>query len=229
MKTPQGNRKTFQTDPGTLSLAEQAYRQLEEMIVTLVLPPGGDPVRGDPERPSRGSAGPRSGRRSSAWSTRDWSPACRARGLIVRDMKVEDQFTLLEVLRPLDRLIAAKAAQWAMEPQREALRACAVAMAEAARARNLHAFLQCDQACDMIVYQAARNPLRHRHRHPPSNSHCRRFWCSFSRDGDLDQVAKLHIDLMKVVADGEAAKAELASDALISYLEGFTKAVLGIR
>jgi DNA-binding GntR family transcriptional regulator len=227
MKTPQGNRKTFQTDPGTLSLAEQAYRQLEEMIVTQVLPPGAtlseatlSALTGIGRTPIREAL--------KRLEHQGLVTSMPRKGLIVRDMKVEDQFTLLEVLRPLDRLIAAKAAQWAMEPQREALRACAVAMAEAAGARNLHAFLQCDQACDMIVYQAARNPFAI-DIVTPLYSHCRRFWCSFSRDGDLDQVAKLHVDLMTFVADGDAAKAELASDALISYLEGFTKAVLGIR
>ena len=227
MKTRPGSPPPFQAARVQPGLAEQAYRQLEEMIVTLVLPPGAilseatlSGLTGIGRTPIREAL--------KRLEHQGLVTSMPRKGLIVRDMKVEDQFTLLEVLRPLDRLIAAKAAQWAMEPQREALRACAVAMAEAAGARNLHGFLQCDQACDMIIYQAARNPFAI-DIVTPLYSHCRRFWCSFSRDGDLDQVAKLHTELMTSVADGEPAKAELASDALISYLEGFTKAVLGIR
>ena len=227
MKTRSGSRKAFQPDPDPLSLAEQAYRQLEEMIVTLVLPPGA--TLSEATLSARTGIGRTPIREAlKRLEHQGLVTSLPRKGLIVRDMKVEDQFTLLEVLRPLDRLIAAKAAQWAMEPQRAALRDCAEAMAEAARTRDLHGFLQCDQQCDMIIYQAARNPFAI-DIVTPLYSHCRRFWCSFSRDGDLDEVARLHGDLMRAVAAGEPARAEAASDALIGYLEGFTKAVLGIR
>jgi DNA-binding GntR family transcriptional regulator len=226
MKTRQGNRKAPQIDASPLSLAEQAYRQLEEMIVTLVLPPGA--TLSEASLSARTGIGRTPIREAlKRLEHQRLVTSMPRKGLIVRDMKVEDQFTLLEVLRPLDRLIASKAAQWAMESQREGLRACAAAMAEAAGNRDLHAFLQCDQACDVIIYQAARNPFAI-DIVTPLYSHCRRFWCSFSRDGDLDQVARLHVDLMTAVAEGEPARAEAASDALIGYLEGFTKAVLGI-
>ena len=47
------------------------------------------------------------------------------KGLIVREMKVEDQFALLEVLRPVDRLVAAKAARLAQAARpRRARRYC---------------------------------------------------------------------------------------------------------
>ena len=226
MKTRPGSHPPFRAERLQPSLADQAYRQLEEMIVTLVLPPGA--ILSEATLAVRTGIGRTPIREAlKRLEHQGLVTSMPRKGLIVRDMKVEDQFTLLEVLRPLDRLIASKAAQWAMEPQREALRACARNMAQAAGNRDLHAFLKCDQECDAIIYQAARNPFAI-DIVTPLYSHCRRFWCSFSRDGDLDQVANLHAKLMDCVADGEAAKAEAASDALINYLEGFTKAVLGI-
>jgi len=140
---------------------------------------------------------------------------------------VEDQFTLLEVLRPLDRLIAQKAAHWATDAQRAALRACALGMTKAAEAKELHRFLKFDQECDEIIYQAARNPFAI-DIVTPLYSHCRRFWCSFSRDGDLARVALLHAGLMEAVAAGDPDRAAVASDALINFLEAFSRAVLGL-
>jgi DNA-binding GntR family transcriptional regulator len=208
------------------SLAGQAYHLLEEMIVTLVLPPGA--TLSEASLSARTGIGRTPIREAlKRLEHQGLVTSMPRKGLIVRDMKVEDQFTLLEVLRPLDRLIAVKAAQWAMEPQREALRACAGTMAEAAVNRDLHAFLKCDQECDAIIYQAARN-------HfavdivTPLYSHCRRFICSYGRDGDLGQVASLHWELMNSVADGDADRAGAASDALIAHLEAFSKSVLGL-
>jgi len=213
-------------DPGAGgSLAEQAFRLLEEMIVALELPPGAtlseaslSQKTGFGRTPIREAL--------KRLEHQGLVTSMPRKGLIVRDMKVEDQFTLLEVLRPLDRLIAVKAAQWILEPQRAALRACAAAMAAAAAGRDLHAFLKCDQECDAIIYQAARNPFAIEIV-TPLYSHCRRFWCSFSRDGDLAQVAGLHGDLMRAVADGHPERAAAASDALVAHLERFTRSILG--
>jgi DNA-binding GntR family transcriptional regulator len=209
------------------SLAGQAYHLLEEMIVTLVLPPGA--TLSEAILSARTGIGRTPIREAlKRLEHQGLVTSLPRKGLIVRDMKVEDQFTLLEVLRPLDRLIAIKAAQWVLEPQREALRACAAAMRKAAAERNLHAFLRCDQECDAIIYEAARN-------HfaidivTPLYSHCRRFWCSFGRDGQLVQVAELHQDLMDAVADGDPDRAAAASDALIDHLEAFSRGVLGFR
>jgi DNA-binding GntR family transcriptional regulator len=208
------------------SLAGQAYHLLEEMIVTLVLPPGA--TLSEATLSARTGIGRTPIREAlKRLEHQGLVTSMPRKGLIVRDMKVEDQFTLLEVLRPLDRLIAIKAAQWAMESQRESLRACMAAMREAAAARDLVAFLKHDQECDAIIYQAARN-------HfaidivTPLYSHCRRFMCSFGRDGDLGRLSDLHCDLMNAVADSDPDRAAAASDALIAHLEAFSKSVLGL-
>jgi len=206
----------------TGSLAEQAYRQLEEMIVTLALPPGASlseailsAKTGIGRTPIREAL--------KRLEHQGLVTSMPRKGLIVRDMRVEDQLALLEVLRPLDRLIACKAAKWANASQREALRRVAEAMVQAAAAGELHQFLLFDQECDRIIYETARNPFAI-DIVTPLYSHSRRYWCSFSQPGDLVRLAKCHGEVMKAVAEGSEDKAAVASDALIDYLEAFTKA-----
>ena len=208
------------------SLALQAYRLLEEMIVTLVLAPGA--TLSEATLSARIGIGRTPIREAlKRLEHQGLVTSMPRKGLIVRDMKVEDQFTLLEVLRPLDRLIAAKAAHWATDTQRAALRACSKAMVAAAAANDQNQFLYCDQECDAVIYQAARNPFAIEIV-TPLYSHCRRFWSSFSRARDLVQVAALHATLMEAVAEGDSERAAAGSDALISYLEAFSRAVLGL-
>lgn len=210
----------------TGSLADQAYRQLEEMIVTLVLPPGAS--LSEAILSARTGIGRTPIREAlKRLEHQGLVTSMPRKGLIVRDMKVEDQLALLEVLRPLDRLIASKAARWANASQREALRGVADAMVQAAADGDLHAFLQCDQDCDRIIYEAARNPFAI-DIVTPLYSHSRRFYCSFGQPDDLTRMAKLHADVMSAVAEGSETKASGASDALIDHLEAFTRAAVGL-
>lgn len=208
------------------SLAEQAYRQLEEMIVTLVFPPGVSlseailsAKTGIGRTPIREAL--------KRLEHQGLVTSMPRKGLIVRDMRVEDQLALLEVLRPLDRLIAGKAARWANAAQRAALRLCGESMEQAAAASDLHQFLRFDQECDRIIYEAARNPFAI-DIVTSLYSHSRRFWCSFSQPGDLLRLADCHGLVMKAVADGSDEQAATASDALIDYLEAFSKAAVGL-
>jgi DNA-binding GntR family transcriptional regulator len=204
----------------------QAYHQLEEMIVTLVLPPGASlseailsTKTGIGRTPIREAL--------KRLEHQGLVTSIPRKGLIVRDMRVEDQFALLEVLRPLDRLIACKAAKWANASQREALRLVADSMVQAAEAGDVHRFLLYDQECDRIIYETARNPFAI-DIVTPLYSHSRRFWCSFSRPGDLAKLANHHADVMKAVAEGSEERAAVASDTLIDYLEAFSKAAIGL-
>ncbi len=218
--------KTRQASQETGSLAERAYLQLEEMIVTLVLPPGASlseailsAKTGIGRTPIREAL--------KRLEHQGLVTSIPRKGLIVRDMRVEDQFALLEVLRPLDRLIACKASRRISAAQRDALRLCADAMVKAAAAEDIHRFLLFDQECDRIIYEAARNPFAS-DIVTPLYSHSRRFWCSLQRPGDLATLANHHAEVMKAVADGSEEKAAAASDALIDYLEAFSRASIGL-
>ena len=218
------NLQVSPQEPG--SLADQAYHQLEEMIVTLVLPPGASLSEAIlSEKTGIGRTPIREALKRL--EHQGLVTSMPRKGLIVRDMRVEDQLALLEVMRPLDRLINSKAARWAHDAQREALRLVAEAMVQAAATGDLHAFLLCDEECDRIIYEISRNPFII-DVVTPLYSHSRRFWCSFSQPSDLARMAELHADVMRAVADGSEEKAAAASDALIDYLEAFSKAAVGL-
>jgi DNA-binding GntR family transcriptional regulator len=223
-KSPSSKNRPAPKELG--SLAEQAYIQLEEMIVRLMLPPGASlseailsAKTGIGRTPIREAL--------KRLEHQGLVTSIPRKGLIVRDMRVEDQFALLEVLRPLDRLIACKAARRITPAQSDALKLFAESMKEAALAEDLHRYLLFDQEFDRILHDAARNTFAS-DIVTPLYSHSRRFWCSFQRPGDLAKLANHHAEVMLAVAEGNEEKAAAASDALIDYVEAFSKAAIGL-
>jgi DNA-binding GntR family transcriptional regulator len=208
------------------SLAQQAYLILEEMIVTLALAPG--------TSFSEAGLGARTGfgrtplrEALKKLESQGLVITLPRKGLMVRDLKIEDILSILEVLRPLDRLLAIKAARWATPLQRRTLARLATDIRAAAAAEDQVAYLHHDRACDQIIYEAARNPLAadlvtHLY------THSRRFWYAFNHDRGLEPYAKLHADLLVAVADGEEEGAARASDALIAHLETSAKSAVGL-
>jgi DNA-binding GntR family transcriptional regulator len=96
MRYPRDAALESQPGGGSPSLAEQAYRKLEEMIVTLELPPGAtlseaslSQKTGFGRTPIREAL--------KRLEHQGLVTSMPRKGLIVRDMKVEDQFTLVEV------------------------------------------------------------------------------------------------------------------------------------
>lgn len=208
------------------SLAEQAFRRLEEMIVTMELAPGAvlseaglSSLTGIGRTPIREAL--------KRLELQRLVTSVPRKGLIVREMNVAEHFALLEVLRPLDRLLAVKAARWATDSQRAALRSAASEIRTAAETGNRHGYLELDQCCDQIIAQAARNPFA-TDTLTPLYSHSRRFWCSFSQTPDLRTSAELHACLMSAVADGDPEAAGAASDALLDFMESFSRSVIGM-
>lgn len=208
------------------SLAEQAFRRLEEMIVTMELAPG--EVLSEAGLSSRIGIGRTPIREAlKRLEVQRLVTSVPRKGLIVRDMNVAEHFALLEVLRPLDRLLAVKAARWATDSQRDALRSGAAEIRTAAGAGDRHGYLELDQRCDQIIAQAARNPFA-TDTLAPLYSHSRRFWCSFSQAPDLQTSAELHARLMEAVAEGDSEAAGKASDALLDFMEAFCRSVIGV-
>ncbi|GLH73123.1 GntR family transcriptional regulator [Geothrix limicola] len=208
------------------SLADQAYQQLEEMIVTLELAPGA--VLSEAGLSARMGIGRTPIREAlKRLEIQRLVSSVPRRGLLVREMNVAEHFALLEVMRPLDHLLATKAARWATEAQRKALRGEAKGILEAAKKGDKHAYLFHDRECDRIVMQAAHNPFA-MDALTPLYSHCRRIWCSYSRGSDLLLSAEKHARLMLAVAEGDEEEAGRASDALLDFLESFSRAVIGV-
>jgi len=207
------------------SQTEQAYGLIEEMIVTLELPPGASVSEAT----------------LSAWTGIGRTPIRMAlkrlehqglitslprKGVFIRQLKVEDELAILEIRRPVERMLACKAARLASKAQRDSLRTSVGCMVQAAIAGDVHRYLHFDQECDRIIYETSRNPFAMDFV-ALLYVHSRRFWVAHSKETDWVAIAHLHSELMNAVADGEEERTAAASDALIDFLEQFCRTVMG--
>ncbi len=87
-------------------------------------------------------------------------------------------------------------------------------------------FLALDQAFNTEVGAACRNPFAQTTMEQ-WNPLSRRFWYQHHRRvGDLPQMAALHAAIARAIGHGDGPGAAAASDRLMDYLEGFTRAAL---
>lgn len=207
------------------SLTEKAYRQIEELIVTLQIPPGA--VVSEAQLGERLAIGRTPIREALQRLARErLVVVLPRRGIMVSEVNVRTQLRLLEVRRELERLIARSAARRAGEPQRHRLRAVAAAMAQAARGNDDLTFMRNDRELNLLALEAARNEfatgamaLMH--------GLSRRFWyIHYKEVADLPLAARLHAELALAIAGGDEDQAAAASDRLLDYIEAFTRATV---
>ena len=207
------------------SLTEKAYRQIEELIVTLQIPPGA--VVSEALLSERLAIGRTPIREALQRLARErLVVVLPRRGIMVSEINVRTQLRLLEVRRELERLIARSAARRAGAAQREQFHAIAAAMAAAARDNDDLAFMRSDRELNLLALDAARNEfatgamaLMH--------GLSRRFWyIHYKEVADMPLAARLHADLARAIADGDGDQAAAASDKLLDYIEAFTRATV---
>lgn len=209
--------------PGRLqkSLAEQAYDLLEEMIITLVLPPGS--VLTESVLVEKVGLG-RTPIREALQRLSDVGLVRIAprHATTITQVDVDDQLLLLEVRRELERLIASSAARRRTEEQADALARMAQEMRHAAATDDYLLFLRVDRVFNQSVAESARN--RHLLRAiAPIHALSRRFWYMHYRPYDLPIAAIAHAEIMEAIVARNPAKAGRASDALLDYVESFTR------
>ena len=205
-------------------LTEQAYRLLEERIVTLRLKPGEQvteatlvgeiglgrtPVREAVQRLAREGL----------------VLVLPRKGLRVSHSDPERQLLVLEVRRELERLLARLAAERATTEERARFRAIADGMDRAASASDEIVFLRFDRELNMLLCAAAHNDYASGAMRL-INGHSRRFWFQHHQErGDLPLCARLHAEQARAVAaaDGDAAMA--ATDRLLDYTVAFAERV----
>ncbi len=220
MKTP-GPKVRTQT-----SLADQAYTLIEEMIVTLKLPPGH--VFSESDLSIQTGIGRTPIREAlQRLASGHLVATIPRRGVMVTEVNITEHLAILETRRVLDRLIAVKAARRASADQCDLIRELALAIRKAAGEEDIPEFMRLDREFDQQVGEASRNLYATR-ACAPLHAHCRRFWYLNRHNGDLTRSAALHGALMFAVADRNEAEAATCSDRLIDYLETFTRAELDL-
>lgn len=214
-------------DGGTAgsSLADRAFRQLEELIVTLRLAPG--EVLSEAALSKRLGIGRTPVREALQRLGREGLVMILSRrGILVSEINVRSQLDLLLVRRELERLMARHAAERTTAVEREAFAELARAIDRTIEEDDDIEFMRLDHRLNTMVSLACRNEYAMRAMEP-MHALSRRFWYMHYKDTlDLPVCGKLHADIARAISTGDLDAAARASDVLVDYVEGFTLATL---
>jgi DNA-binding GntR family transcriptional regulator len=207
------------------SLSERAYADLEELIVTMQLPPGS--AVSEVGLSTRLGIGRTPIREALHKLARErLVTILPQRGIIVSEINVGSQLKVLELRRELERLIARSAARRGSAAEAARFRQIAEEFEQAAASNDETTFMRLDREFNLLSSAAAKNEfisssmgLIH--------SLSRRFWyIHYKEVADMPLAARLHADVARAIGARDEAAAAAASDALLDYLEGFTRATL---
>jgi DNA-binding GntR family transcriptional regulator len=221
--SPKRRARAAEADDGTLT--DRAYRELEEMIVTLQLSPG--TILSEQTLAVRLKIGRTPIREALQRLARDGLVVIMPRrGIMVSEINLRLQLRLLEVRRELERLMASLAAERATPDERGEFAALAAAMIGAAGKADDIAFMRLDQRFNILVAIASRNEFARRSM-GLMNALSRRFWYQHYQEvADMPLAAKLHAAVAEAIAQKKVKAAGTASDRLIDYLEEFARKTL---
>ena len=205
-----------------MSLSDQAYRRLEEMIATMTLAPstpisesqlstllgiGRTPIREALQRLSR----------------EHLVTILPKRGIFISDLNPQKQLRVLETRRELERLICKKAAKRSTNDERAEFIRLAKDFRRSAKEKNNTLFLKVDKELNDLTIRAAKNEYAAAAM-TTLHGMSRRFWFgNFNQELSISSIAVLHATLADEIAAGHEEAAGLALDKLLDYIEDFTR------
>lgn len=212
----QTSEQTQETVAG--SAAARAYQRLEQMIVTLELPPSSIATEGVLiEKIGLGRTPVREAIQRLAW---EGLLEIRPRaGLAVAPLNASDWLKVIDARRGVEQVLARAATRNITQHSALLFHDAAQAMRKAVVMGNVVAFLEADKALDDAMAQAADNPFAARLA-APLQTHSRRFWFRYQADTGLETAASRHMGLIKAILDGDADGAATEADRLMSLLRG---------
>jgi DNA-binding GntR family transcriptional regulator len=209
------------------SLTEQAYRIIEEQIVTLRLKPGD--VLSEQLLSATYKIGRTPIREALQRLAREGLITILPRkGILVSDINPRNQLLVLEVRREIERMLSRAGAERATPRQRQQLLDMARGMDRAAKTSDDMSFMRLDREFNQLIIEAAHNDYAALSMKLLQGL-SRRFWYMHYRTaGDLPPCARLHANQARAIAQGDAEAAARASDKLIDYVENFTRATVSV-
>lgn len=201
--------------------ANFAYRLIEEMIVTLKLPPG--------TRVSEKSLSTKLGigrtpvREALKRLAQERTITIHPRsGAVISAIDVDDHFKLIEVRRELERILVGRTARLADLGIRKAFSELQARFEKAAIEDSEAIFIAADREFNALVANSADNVYA-ADAMGPLQAQTRRFWfLNFQQFGDLTKVCRLHAAIAKAIAANDESAARKALDRLIDYVEEYT-------
>lgn len=209
-------------------LAEQARGKLEEMIVTLRLAPGSMWSEGELAELTGFGRTPvhEALKRLEAHHL---VRVIQRHGIQITEINVDQQLMLLETRRELERLVATRAARRRKPADVPKFLELAAALRLAGKQGKIVAFMRLHAQSEALAVEATRNNFVAT-AIAPCHAMSRRFYFQHHRRArDLQQACGYHADVMQAIADGDEVRAAQAADAVLDYVERFTKATLTDR
>ena len=210
-------------------LSEQARARLEEMIVSLELPPGS--IWSEAELSAKLGIGRTPVREALQRLEGDHLVRIlRRHGAQITEINVVEQLLLLELRRELDRTIAIHAARRSTAQERAQLLEMGERLeALTAEGDDILPYLRDHYELKNFLAECARNPFVAR-AVMPCYAMSRRFYYLHHRQArDLAVATQHHTAVIRAVAIGDEKKAAAASDKLMDYVEEFTRATVTNR
>lgn len=199
-----------------VSQATLAFNALENLLVTLALPPG---MRVQEKQLAEQVGFGRTPVREAVQrlSSQGLLKVFPRKGLSVAPVDARQLAQIVEVRRVLERLLVVKAAERASHDQRRALQGVAIHLD--GLSDNLELFLRLDRRLDELLASACRNDHL-RSALAPMHAHCRRLWYMNLPHVDLASAATFHAAMARSVVDGDGAGAVRALNGIMVILEG---------
>jgi len=207
------------------SLSEQAFAQLEEMIVTLQLAPGTlwseaalSEMLGIGRTPVREAV-----QRLAEYHL---VVIMRRHGIRIAEVNEQEQLLVLETRRELERLISTRAARRASAEDKQTLAAMAQALLATGEAGDVVEMLRQYFVAKRFTARCAGNRFSEQ-AIAPLYTLSRRFYFMHHQElNDLVQVARLHAELLRAIATGGEHETAAACARQIDYAESFAKAII---
>jgi DNA-binding GntR family transcriptional regulator len=197
------------------SLAEQAYKVLEDKLVSLALPPGTRVSEGQLiEMTGFGRTPVREAIQRLA--QQELFLVLPRKGLVVTPVNRANMVHILEVRKPIERVIIYRAALNAMDGQRSEI--AAIARKLTISHDSFEDFLKLDRELGNLLDQCAGNPFASA-AVSPLRSHCRRFWYRHRHQMQLSDSISAHSKMARLIARREYNGAQKGSDGVIAVME----------
>jgi DNA-binding GntR family transcriptional regulator len=211
-----------------VSLAQEAYQQIEGLIVTRALKPG--VIISEIKLAEEVGYG-RTPVREAIQRLRleGYVEIHRRRGIQVSSVDIFRQFELLEVRRPLENLMVHLAAERATHAEREIMTKLSATLAAAAKKRDLKAYLTANRSIHETLVKASHNSIlvnSLRVVHGLS----RRFWhAMIEEENAFEEAARLHGKTLAATAARDTDAATKHAEEFLDFLERLTRKKLDER
>lgn len=200
------------------TLADKAYRILEDKIVRLIYKPGElisekqlSEELGIGRMPIREAIK----RLESAHLIK----IMPRRGMMVTEIKLEEMFLQIEVRRLLEGLMVRRAAKYATKDERKQFLEIAKKFKEVTENGDPDASVQVDNEFNLLVAESSRNPFAASGMMPLHALARRQYYYQYDKDEKIiDQINDDHVNLMHAIAAGEEDNAAKICDHLIDCI-----------